>query len=147
MYVGTFQHALDGRNRLTIPAKWRFAGDEGETSYLAVPNPKGCITVYPPASRVTLEAKLEQISTLADADEVSTLQKLFGVADSFGCDSHGRISLSDRLRRYAGLEEEVVLVGLYTVFNLWSPAQYTVDEQITPGKLNFNADVLRKFKL
>jgi MraZ protein len=147
MYVGTFRHTLDGKNRLTIPAKWRFAGDEGDTSYLALPNPNGSITVYPPRTRVTLEAKLDQISTLADADEVNTLQQLFGVADYFGCDAQGRICLSDKLRRYAGLEKDAVLVGMYSVFNIWSPALCPVSDEITPGKLNFNADVLRKYKL
>jgi MraZ protein len=122
-------------------------GDEGDTSYLALPNPNGSITVYPPRTRVTLEAKLDQISTLADADEVNTLQQLFGVADYFGCDAQGRICLSDKLRRYAGLEKDAVLVGMYSVFNIWSPALCPVSDEITPGKLNFNADVLRKYKL
>ena len=37
LYVGSFRHVLDAKNRLTIPARWRFAGDEAADSYLALP--------------------------------------------------------------------------------------------------------------
>ena len=36
-YVGSFRHNLDAKNRLTIPSKWRFAGDDGDV-YLALPD-------------------------------------------------------------------------------------------------------------
>ena len=45
-FVGEFTHALDSKGRVTIPSKWRISG--GENTYLALPNPGGYITVYPP---------------------------------------------------------------------------------------------------
>ena len=45
-FVGEFTHALDSKGRVTIPSKWRISG--GDNTYLALPNPSGYITVYPP---------------------------------------------------------------------------------------------------
>ena len=44
LFVGEFRHKLDAKNRLTIPSDWRFEAD-GRSVYLAIPNPKGCISV------------------------------------------------------------------------------------------------------
>jgi MraZ protein len=125
-YVGTFRHALDAKNRLTIPAKWRFAGDEGEASYLAMPNSNQSITVYPPRMIVDLEAKLRGVSMLSDPQQVNSLIKLFAKGDRFGCDTQGRIGLSEDLRRHAGLTKDVVLVGTMLAFHICSPERFAI---------------------
>ena len=83
-FVGEFVHALDAKGRVTIPSKWRISG--GDNTYLALPNPGGYITVYPPKMVARLEEKVAGAS-LSDARAQSLLMELFSKAHSFGCDN------------------------------------------------------------
>jgi MraZ protein len=122
LYVGEFQHNLDVKNRLTIPSKWRFNGDNDEV-YLALPNPVGCISVYPPKMVAKLEEKVQEVS-LGDKKSQRALTRLFSKADHFGCDKNGRIVLSENLIKHASIDKEAMLVGNFITFNLWSPSLY-----------------------
>ena len=122
IFVGEFLHQLDGKNRLCIPSKWRFAGDEGDAC-LALPNPVGCITVYPPKMVARLEEKVSAVS-LGDTKGQKVLAKLFSQADTFGCDKQGRITLPEKLIRHAHLKKNALLAGSYATFNIWEPERY-----------------------
>lgn len=122
LYVGEFRHNLDSKNRLTIPSKWRFSGDEEEV-YLALPNPIGCISVYPPKMVAKLEAKVEEVS-LGNKKGQRALAKLFSKADHFGCDKSGRINLNEKLIGHAGLDKETILIGNFVTFNIWNLERY-----------------------
>ncbi len=122
IFVGEFSHQIDVKNRLCIPAKWRFAGDDADV-YLALPNPIGCITIYPPKMVERLEEKVATIS-LGDLKGQKILAKLFSQADTFGCDKQGRITLSEKLLKHAHLEKNACLVGSYATFNIWEPERY-----------------------
>lgn len=124
-YVGEFRHSLDAKNRLTVPAKWRFDGDEGDTSYLALPNPNGSITVYPPKMIEHLEEKITSVHMLGDPNKVRALTRIFSRAERFGCDKQGRINLTEKLIKHAGIAKEAVLAGLFTTFHIWSPERFT----------------------
>jgi MraZ protein len=123
VFVGEFLHQLDAKNRLCIPSKWRFSGDQ-EDVYLALPNPLGCITIYPPKMIERLEEKVSAVS-LGDARGQKVLARLFSQADTFGCDKQGRIILSEKLIRHAGISKNALLVGSYATFNIWEPKAYT----------------------
>ena len=119
-FVGEFTHALDSKGRVTIPSKWRIQG--GENTYLALPNPSGYITVYPPKMIERLEEKVAEAS-LSDPQAQSLLMELFSKADSFGCDKQGRINLSDKLLDHAGIKGKAVLVGKFWSFAIWSESR------------------------
>jgi MraZ protein len=136
LYVGSFRHNLDAKNRLTIPAKWRFAGDESE-AYLALPHPGGYVMVLPPAE---VEKLYQKVSDKAFSDDAAQafLHKFFSQAHTFGCDKQGRVNLPDELLRHAGIEKEAVLVGTMTKFGIWSPERWTsVDPQTGGENLGF----------
>ena len=122
VFVGEFSHQLDDKNRLCIPSKWRFLGDN-EDVYLALPNPLGCITVYPPKMVARLEEKVAEIS-LGDSRGQKVLAKLFSQADTFGCDKQGRITLTEKLVQHAHIQKNILLAGSYVTFNLWEPGRY-----------------------
>ena len=122
VFVGEFLHQMDVKNRLCIPSKWRFVGDNDDV-YLALPNPIGCITIYPPKMIERLEEKVSQVS-LGDIQGQKVLAKLFSQADTFGCDKQGRITLSEKLIHHAKLEKNALLVGGYATFNIWAPETY-----------------------
>jgi MraZ protein len=124
-FVGEFTHALDPKGRLTIPSKWRIPG--GENTYLALPNPGGYITVYPPKMVARLEEKVAEAS-FSDTRTQALLMELFSKAHSFGCDKQGRINLNDKLLEHAGIKGKAVLVGNFSAFAIWSEDQYASRE-------------------
>ena len=124
-FVGEFTHALDPKGRLTIPSKWRIPG--GENTYLALPNPGGYITVYPPKMVARLEEKVAEAS-FSDTRTQALLMELFSKAHSFGCDKQGRINLNDKLLEHAGITGKAVLVGNFSAFAIWSEDQYASRE-------------------
>lgn len=118
-YVGEYVRQLDEKMRMALPSKWR---SENET-FLALPNPIGCITVYPPKMVARLEEKVAQIS-FGDTKGQMALAKLFSKADMFSCDSKGRVKLEDRLIKFAEITSEAVFVGGGSVFNIWEPERF-----------------------
>ena len=123
LYVGSFRHNLDAKNRLTIPARWRFAGDEKGDQYLALPHPDGYVMVLPPVEVEKLYAKVSE-KALSDRDAQDFLNRFFAQAVSFGPDKQGRIGIPDELLKHAGVEKEAVLVGTMTKFGIWSPDRW-----------------------
>ena len=121
-YVGSFRHSLDAKNRLTIPSKWRFAGDDGDV-YLALPDPGGYITVLPPLEVEKLYERVSQ-KLLSDGAAQAFLSKFFSQALTFGCDKQGRVGLATELLAHAGIEKAAILVGTMSKFSIWSPDRW-----------------------
>ena len=126
-YVGEFRHNLDPKNRITVPAKWRFSGDDVD-GYVAWVHPEGYIAVYPPRK---IKEFRERIVSIAESDKRGQriLWRLFGKADRFGCDTQGRIKLSDKMVKDAGIRKAVMLVGLGETFNIWSAERFARQDE------------------
>ncbi|MBT7650957.1 MAG: mraZ [Opitutae bacterium] len=134
-FVGEFVHAMDSKGRVTIPSKWRISG--GDNTYLAIPNPGGYITVYPPKMVNRLEEKIAAAS-LSDVRAQALLMELFSKAHSFGCDKQGRINLNDKLLSHAGIVGKAVLVGNFSAFAIWSEEKYE-NREVTDERNIFDA--------
>ena len=126
-YVGEFMHQLDARNRVTVPSSWRVVGDDG-IYYFAWPHPEGCIVVYPPHMLDELMEKARQIQQ-SNVRSKAALRKMFSRAFKFGCDKQGRILLPDGLRKHAGIEKSVSLIGLGHYFEIWDAGRRETDEE------------------
>jgi MraZ protein len=120
-YVGEHARSVDEKMRIALPVKWR-PESEADT-FLALPNPIGCITVYPPKMIMRLEEKVAEVS-FGDTQGQMVLAKLFSKADTFSCDGKGRIKIDDRLLKHAHIRVDAVFVGGGSTFNLWEPEQF-----------------------
>lgn len=125
MFRGSTQLALDGKGRLSIPAKYRerlMARCGGQLMLTADPT-HGCLLLYPTPDWEVVEAR---INALPGMDPVSRQLKMLvvGSAEEVELDSAGRILVPPMLRKYARLEKDVVLVGQDKKFALWSEAAW-----------------------
>lgn len=140
MFRGSSQLALDGKGRLSIPAKYRerlMARCGGHLMLTADPT-HGCLLLYPYPEWESVE---RQINALPGMDPVSRQLKMLvvGSAEELELDTAGRILIPPMLRKYAKLERDVVLVGQDKKFALWSePAWQALFEQAAqlPEMLN-----------
>jgi MraZ protein len=117
-FRGTFDHTLDAKNRLTVPARYRAALAEGVV--LAMPvDLEPCVGVWRPEEyeRYTRRAlaELPPLST-----RLNELERFFyGSSHDAELDAAGRIMIPGFLGDHAGLSREVVVVGVGDRLELW----------------------------
>ena len=125
VFCGRIHSRLGFQGQSDNSFKWRISG--GENTYLALPNPGGYITVYPPKMVGRLEEKVAEAS-FSDVRTQALLMELFSKAHSFGCDKQGRINLNDKLLEHADIQSKAVLVGNFSAFAIWSEGRYASRE-------------------
>ncbi|MBI3287864.1 MAG: division/cell wall cluster transcriptional repressor MraZ [Chloroflexi bacterium] len=120
MFLGEHRHTIDSKGRLTIPAKFRpsLAGGVVVTRGL-----DGCLLAFPPTQWETLTQKINSLPlTQRDARDFSRL--MYSAAAFCEPDGQGRILLPPALREYAALDNETIIVGTHTRFEIWNPQRW-----------------------
>ena len=121
VFVGTFRHSVDDKNRVAIPAKWRAAA-KGSAEFYVLPLPNNHLFVLPEAAMDKMMERADDIS-IGEYDRRSVLRLIAGDAHGTPCDKQGRIVLTEQLLKHAGIEKEAVLVGVLKGFEIWSPSR------------------------
>lgn len=119
--TGQFSHTIDAKGRLFIPASLR--KELGQTFHVTV-GQDHCLSVYSDESWAAFMAKLKELSY----NEVKKLRALFAYAADCEPDSQGRILIPAKLREYAGLTKEVVVVGSFDRAEIWSAERWAAIE-------------------
>jgi MraZ protein len=118
-FRGTFDHTLDAKNRLTVPARYRAALAEGVV--LARPvDQKPCVGVWRPEEYERYSRRaLEELPLLSP--RLAELERFFyGNSQDAELDAAGRIMVPTFLSDHAHLSKEVVVVGVGDRLELWS---------------------------
>ena len=115
-FHGTFEHTLDAKNRLTVPAKFR-AALAGKVFLVRGADP--CISLYPESTYSELtEAALQGMNPFST--QARELKRMFyGNATDTELDSAGRVMLTPRHLEHAGIDREVVITGAGDCLELW----------------------------
>lgn len=128
--TGTYEHSIDAKGRLFIPAKLR--EELGVTFYL----PMGvdeCLAIYP---QETWNRFTEKFASLP-MSQSAAMRPLFANASKCELDSQGRIVIPQKLRKYAGLEKDAVIIGVNDRAEIWSAETWNAreEEEMTPEKM------------
>ena len=119
-FLGEYQHALDDKGRLFIPARLR----EGLGSpFVATRGLDRCLFAYPLPEWSRIEEKLRQLP-LTQAEARAFVRLLLAGASYVEVDRAGRVLLPSHLREYAGLEREVVVLGVGSRVEFWAAATW-----------------------
>ncbi|MGD0054954.1 MAG: division/cell wall cluster transcriptional repressor MraZ [Acidimicrobiales bacterium] len=131
-FVGQFQHTLDAKGRLILPAKFRPEYERG--GHLS-PNTDGCVALWTPGefSRQSDE-RLSQARN-GGANELRLARYWAANSSDAEFDKQGRFALPPSIRDYAQLEGDVLIVGSLDHIELWNPAVY--DEKVNPAEAIF----------
>ena len=122
MFAGEFRCKLDDKGRFFIPSSIRELLDKGKPdqtkSVMFVRGQTECLWLY---ALQDWENKLARARETLDDDQ-SRLFMHFIVSETMGSeiDRSGRICVPRRLRELAGIEEEIVAIGMYDRLELWS---------------------------
>jgi MraZ protein len=124
---GIFEHTLDAKGRLFIPAKFR--EDLGDSFYVTISSER-CLTAYTMEKWQEMKKKIDALSTL-DQKKARTF---FANAAKCDLDSQGRILLPQFLRDFAGLIKDVTVVGDNNTAEIWDKEKWNEvhKNEITP---------------
>ena len=116
MFMGEYNHTVDTKGRLIVPSKFREQlGDE----FVVTKGLDGCLFVYSKSEWENIEEKFRNVP-LTTKDARKFARFFFAGAASCEVDKQGRILLPAHLREFAGLEKDVVLVGVGSRVEIWS---------------------------
>ena len=116
MFMSEYNHTLDTKGRLIIPAKFRETlGEE----FVISKGMDGCLFVYAGDDWNAFEQKLTSLPLINKEARQFARFFLAGAA-TVEVDKQGRILLPAHLREFAGLEKDVVLVGVGSRVEIWS---------------------------
>jgi MraZ protein len=120
MFLGQYEHTIDDKGRLTLPAKFRPGLVAGLVVTLGM---DGCLFVFPRAKWEELAARIEALP-ITNPKARGLARLMFSSADDSGMDRQGRILIPAHLRTYAGLGSDVIVTGLNSRVELWQPARW-----------------------
>ena len=119
MFMGEYNHTIDTKGRIIIPSKFRETlGDE----FVVTLGLDGCLFVYPNEEWMNF---VTQLKNLPGSKEARQLQRYF-MAGAATCevDKQGRILIPNKLREQAGLEKDIVFVGVLSKIEIWSKEKW-----------------------
>jgi MraZ protein len=119
-FMGTYRPKLDEKGRLFLPAKFRGRLAEG---VVVTQGQEHCLVVWPP-DVFDREADRAAERPLTSKAARSYARTFFSGADEVVPDKQGRIGIQPELRAYAGLEREVVVIGVRDRLEIWNPDRW-----------------------
>jgi MraZ protein len=138
VFVSRFTHSLDPKKRITIPSDWREQVGKPESVYVMPDIQSKCLTVFPANEMARRIEKLRRHS-VSDTSARQFARNIASQSDLVSWDVQGRIRVKDTLLDFAGLTNEVVLVGAFHIFELWNPEQLDKVGGIDMGTLRDDA--------
>jgi len=143
VFMGQYQHSIDAKGRLSIPAKFRCAlGEE----FVITQGLDNCLFVYPMKEWQALEAKLQKLSfTKAKARAFSRL--FFSGAEVAEMDKLGRALVAGHLREFAHLDKDVMVIGVGSRIEIWDKAAWSGYKEETTADYAAIAEELNDFDI
>ncbi|MBC8364037.1 MAG: cell division/cell wall cluster transcriptional repressor MraZ [Actinobacteria bacterium] len=123
-FVGTFEHTLDEKGRIVLPAKFRSHFTDGV--YLTPAD--DCVVLR---TRAEFEGMVERIQAKVRSGEVDHQLRTALGSESVNVqpDAQGRITLTARLQELASLEREIVLIGAFDTIQIYAASTWRQVEQ------------------
>lgn len=118
--VGNYQHALDDKNRIRLPSKYR---EKMGGSYLLMPGTDGCIFVYPADENEKIFRTLYDLDSL-DPERAEEIRRLTENAAMVDADGQGRFILPNDILEIANITKNVRIVGAISKVEIWSEELY-----------------------
>lgn len=141
MLIGEYEHSIDAKGRLIMPAKLR--EDIGE-KFIITKGLDGCLFGFSQNEWTNFEEKLKTLP-LTNKNARDFVRFFLSGATECEIDKQGRFLIASNLRRYAEMEKEVAIIGVGTRIEIWNKEkwkQYNSDENISADAIAENMTML-----
>lgn len=120
MFYGEYEHSLDRKGRMIVPAKFRQAlKDHHVSSLFLTRGLDGCLFLFPESEWRLVESRFKQIPfTKAEGRKFNRM--FFSGASEVQVDGLGRILVPKTLKDFAGIKDDVMIVGVSSRIEVWS---------------------------
>ncbi len=115
MFLGQYEHSLDEKSRIIMPAKFR--EDLGDSFIITLGLDK-CLFVYPMVEWEKLSQNLQNLP-FGKKDARAFKRTLASRAMVCNFDQQGRVVIVKQLRDYAGIEKNVMIIGVFERIEIW----------------------------
>ena len=124
MFYGEYEHSLDRKGRLIVPAKFRQAlKDHHVSSLFLTRGLDGCLFLFPESEWRLVESRFKQIPfTKAEGRKFNRL--FFSGATEVSVDGLGRILLPKSLKEFAHIKQDLVIIGVSNRIELWAKEKW-----------------------
>jgi len=116
LFTGEYQHGIDEKGRMIVPAKFREVLGE---MFMITKGLDSCLFVYPQTEWKILENKLKNLP-FTNKDARAFARFFFSGAGECETDKQGRILINGNLREYAGIIKDVVIIGVGGRIEIWA---------------------------
>jgi MraZ protein len=140
IFSGEFCHALDGKNRITIPSRWR-AGDADEF-FLMADRTGTFLRAMPPDEFRAVGEKLADNPQITAKDRAVFMRQFYSRSRQAIADKQGRLVVPEELCQQLNLRGEIYLVGAHDTFELWSREAWQATKQVEAATFDRVADLI-----
>lgn len=120
VFTGEYRHAVDGKGRIAVPARFRTQLDGGAVVARWLDT---CLAIFPKPAWEDLATRIGSLP-ITDPNARVFQRYVFGGAFEAELDRQGRVLVPQSLRTFAGLEAEAVVVGSRDHAEIWQPARW-----------------------
>jgi len=120
MFIGEYNHTLDDKGRIAIPAKLRYSKVGEDEYWVATKGFDRCLFLYPRYEWERIVKKINERLSFTKKEDRSFLRMFISPATEQAVDRQGRIAIPQSLREYAGIQKEVVTLGAVNRIEIWS---------------------------
>lgn len=139
MLIGEYEHTIDAKGRLSMPAKLR--RDMGE-AFIVTKGLDGCLFAFSSDEWMNFETKLKALP-LSDKNARNFVRFFLAGATECELDKQGRFLIPSNLREAASLEKEAVIIGVGTRLEIWNKETWaSKDEEISADEIAENMTML-----
>lgn len=140
MLIGEYQHTIDTKKRLAIPAKFR--KDLGN-QMIITKGLESCLVIYTLDEWGKLAQKLANLPT-SQSDARNFARMMLAGASDVELDKLGRVLIPDYLKEYAGLKKNVTLLGLSAKVEIWDSEKWEEHKKKTESSVGDIAERLKE---
>jgi len=133
-FVGRYEHTLDAKGRVILPAKFRLAFEHG--GYLTE-NREGCLALWTPGEFERQKAAMLERASVGRTGR-NRARLWASNSQDVEIDRQGRMAIPAHLRSFAGLETDVLVTGVIDRVELWNPSVWA--ERVEPEERWFLHD-------
>ena len=126
IFLGHFEHGLDEKGRLFIPARFRHKNGRG--TFILTRGLEQCLYLFPEKAWAGLAQKLAQLPLADKKEERAFKRLLLAGATEAGVDSQGRVLIPQSLLGWAGLAREAVIIGVLSHVEIWASDKWAAYE-------------------
>jgi MraZ protein len=136
MFIGTYEHTLDAKGRISVPGRFREALGQDPKLVVATNLDPGCrcLVAYPLSE---WQAFVDRLGAGADLEEDAIRLNRLVMASAVECaiDRQGRVLIPPTLREYAGLSRDVLWAGVGRKLEIWDKVRFSEEHQRTRDDL------------